>query len=525
MEQAPTGTASAPVVVQPEPAAAMWGPAWLGPLMEPLATASLVSVLVIFMLLEREELRGRLLGLFGHGHLAVTTKAFEEAGKRVSRQLLMQTLVNGIYGLCVALGLLLLGVPYPWLWGALGGALRFVPYLGPVIAAGAPILVSLAALPGWIQPFKVMGLFLALELFTNLVLETMLYAGAAGVSQVALLIAVAFWTWLWGALGLLMAVPLTVCLIVLGKHVPGLEFLSTLMADSHALAPEMAYYQRLLARDQSEASDIIDRYVKAEAPETVYDALLLPALNYAERDRIEGRLSSEEESAVIESTKELLNDAATMSRVARMTRSEQVSATAEDEGSTSTSTTSSTSTSTLTSTSSSTSTSTSTSTFTSALAPVVPPPGAGASLSVLAYAVNGVADELALRMLAALLADTPVTLEIVSTRMLSSEIAAAIRERSVELICIADLPPSPPSKTRYLVKRLRTAVPEVKIVVGRWAPPALADESARLLTDAGATHVASTVLETRDYLLHLVQVAAPPAAAAVSPAQSSVPAA
>ena len=134
----------------------------------------------------------------------------------------MQTLVNAIYGVVAGLGLYFLGVPYPFFWGALGAALRFIPYVGPVLGAGAPILVSLAALPGWAGPLWVIGMFAVLEIFTNMVLETVLYAGAAGVSQVALLISVAFWTWLWGPIGLLMATPLTVCLVVLGKHMPGL---------------------------------------------------------------------------------------------------------------------------------------------------------------------------------------------------------------------------------------------------------------------------------------------------------------
>ena len=154
------------------------------------------------------------------------------------------------------------------------------------------------------------GMFVVLELFTNLVLETVLYAGAAGVSQVALLVSVAFWTWLWGPLGLLMATPLTVCLVVLGKHVPGLAFVGTLMADTPALAPEYGYYQRLLARDPGEAADLIERHIKTEPSGSVYDALLLPALNYAERDRLEQRLSLDEEAAVIEATRELLSDAA-----------------------------------------------------------------------------------------------------------------------------------------------------------------------------------------------------------------------
>src|SRR5688572_1920624 len=297
-------------VVSAERVAGFSGFAWLGPIVGPLTTAGLVLVMVIFMLLERRDLRDRLIRLFGQGRLAVTTRAFDEAGTRVSRQLLMQSLVNVTYGLVAWIGLYLLGVPYPLVWAALGAALRFIPYLGPVLGAGAPILVSLAALDGWAGPLSVIGLFIVLELFTNLVLETVLYAGAAGVSQVALLVSVAFWTWLWGPLGLLMATPLTVCLVVLGKHVPGLQFVGLLMADTPALAREDIYYQRLLARDPSEAADLIEKHVKTEPRGSVYDALLLPALNYAERDRMERRLSVDEETAVIEATRELLTDAA-----------------------------------------------------------------------------------------------------------------------------------------------------------------------------------------------------------------------
>ena len=284
--------------------------AWLGPIVGPLGTAAVVVAMLIFMLLERRDLRDRLIGLFGHGRLTITTKAFDEAGTRVSRQLLMQSLVNLLYGIAAGIGLYFLGVPYALVWASLGAVLRFIPYVGPVLGAGAPILVSLAALDGWSRPLWVMGLFVVLELFTNLVLETVLYAGAAGVSQVALLVSLAFWTWLWGPLGLLMGTPLTVCLVVLGKHVPGLEFVGMLMADTPALAPEYGYYQRLLARDQSEAADLIERHIKSQSPRSVYDALLLPALNYAERDRLEQRLSLDEEAAVIEATRELLSEAA-----------------------------------------------------------------------------------------------------------------------------------------------------------------------------------------------------------------------
>jgi predicted PurR-regulated permease PerM len=459
----PRGTSVRPIVVASPQATGFTGFSWLGPFVGPISTAGVVVVMVIFMLIERRDLRDRLIGIFGHGQLAITTKALDEAGTRVARQLLMQSLVNAIYGLAVGVVLYVLHVPYPLVWAVLGAALRFIPYVGPVLAAGAPILVSLAALQGWKGPLEVAAFFTALELFTNLVLETVLYAGAAGVSQVALLVSVAFWTWLWGPLGLLMATPLTVCLVVMGKHVPGLQFFSTLMADKPPLAPEDGYYQRLLARDLSEAADLIERHVKSEPAGTVYDALILPALNYAERDRIEQRLSSEEETSVIDATRELIADAAAAARLE--------SGAGEADGA-----------------------------VDAAL------PGRREPLPVLGYAANGVADEVALTMLGHLVEDLPVTLEITRTRMLAADVIAHIQERKFSIVCIADLPPSPSSKTRYLVKRLRAAFPDLRIIVGRWAPPALADESTQILRDAGASHVDSTFIETRTYLATLLEI-------------------
>ncbi len=462
-QEAPTGTVSQPLVVATNQVTGFLGFAWLGPVVGPLSTAGLVAAMVIFMLLERRDLRDRLIGLIGSGQLATTTKAFDEAGSRVSRQLLMQSLVSLLYGIAVFVGLYALGVPYPLVWATLGAAFRFVPYLGPVLAAGFPILVSLAALEGWTGPLTVLALFVVLELFTNLVLETVLYAGAVGVSQVVLLVSVAFWTWLWGPLGLLMASPLTVCLVVIGKHVPGLEFVGLLMDDSPALAPEYGFYQRLVARDQSEAAELIDSHIKTGPPESVYDALLLPALSYAERDRLEHRLSPEEQAAVIEAARELIADAAEFTR--RQASTPSPIAAAEP----------------------------------SVLGPRAP-------LNVLGYAVNGVADEVALAMLAHLLDDLPITMEITGTRMQAAELVSMVRDRHVSVVCFADLPPSSSSKTRYLVRRLRSALPEVRIAVGRWGPAALADDSSQLLLDAGADHVAMLLVESRNYLGGLLEM-------------------
>jgi len=448
----PAGTAAQPVVVTSQPVAGISALSWLGPVVEPLGTAAFVITLVLFMLLEREDLRDRLLRLFGQGHLAVTTKAMTEASSRVSRQLLLQTLVNLIYGGFSVAGLYFLGVPFPLFWGAVGAVLRFIPYLGPIVAAGGPVLLSLAALPGWTRPLEVAAFYVVLETFTNLVLETVLYAGAAGVSQVALLVAVAFWTWLWGPLGLLMATPMTVVLVVIGKHVPTLEPLGTLLSDAAPLSAQTSYYQRLLARDQAEAAEIVERFVSSEPVNTVYDGMLVPALNYAERDRLEGRLSGDEESAVIETTRELL------------------------EGLTA---------------------------DTSSVPPV------GMPLRVLGYAANGASDELALCMLGQSFRGLPIELTIATTRLLTSELLARLTDGHFDAVCVVDLPPSPPSKTRYLVKKLRTALPDMRIAVGRWAPAELADEGAQGLVEAGASHVSATVLGTRTYLAELAHVGTP----------------
>lgn len=262
---------------------------------------------------------------------------------------------------------------------------------------------------------------------------------------------------------MLMASPLTVCLVVLGKHVPGLAFVGLLMDDTPSLAPEYGFYQRLVARDQSEAAELIDSYIKTESPASVYDALLLPALSYAERDRLERRLSSEEEGAVVDAVREFIADAAETIR--RQVDSESSAAVTDP----------------------------------SLLGPREP-------LRVLGYAVNGAADEGALAMLAHLLDDLPIAMEITGTRMQAVELASLVGERKFSVVCFADLPPSSSSKTRYLVRRLRAALPELRIAVGRWGPPALADESSQILLDAGANHVASMLIESRNYLGGLLEM-------------------
>jgi len=454
-DKRPSGTTRDPVVTKPAPPAGSWFPS-TATLLGHLATAGIVAVLIVFMLLERQELRNRVLGAFGHGHLALTTRALDEAAERVGRYLQRQVLINLTVGVGVAVGLMLIGVPYALLWGVLAGTLRFIPYVGPWVGAIVPILVSLAVLEGWTRPALVVGLFVALELFTSFFLEKPLYAGAAGVSKVGLLVAVAFWTWLWGPLGLLMATPLTVCVVVLGKHIPGLELIATLMSDTAVLAPDVAYYQRLLAGDQSEAADLIQEHVTQHAGDTVYDALLLPALTYAERDRVEGRLTEEEERGVVEATRELIGDAEVLRRSSRAETSPSVEGAATER------------------------------------------------VMLLGLPAHTEADRVALEMFAQLLEGTPFVLQVASVHALSSEAVAMLAEGRHAAVCIADLPPGSSSKARYLVKRLAAAAPGAKILVGRWAPPSLADQETKPIVESGATFVSSTLLEAREQLQQIL---------------------
>jgi predicted PurR-regulated permease PerM len=427
------------------------------PALDVLADAGIVFVLTIFMLLERQHLRHRIVRFVGHRRVAMTTRAFDEAGRRVSRYLLAQLLVNTIYGVVVGVGLYLLDVPHALLWGMLATLLRFVPYIGPWIAAIPPIFLSLAVAPGWIKPGLVIIMFIVLELFTNLVLETVFYAGVVGLSQVGLLVAVLFWSWLWGPAGLLLAAPITVCLVVLGKHVHALRFVSDLMTDDPTLDAPGRYYQRLLAGDQVEAADILKEHMRLDpSPQNVYDALMVPALSFAERDVAAGVLDNEEEAALQHATGQLLDDIVSAPPDAAAT---------EEPGDT--------------------------------------PP-------ILAFPVNQGGDTLALRMLAQMMQGTSLQLHIGSARSLHTEILAQIQSSGSCVICIADLPPSVPSKTRYLVHRLRAAVPHLRIVVGRWAHSSLADESTEEILAAGADHVSNSLADTRQWLCQMRGLKPPP---------------
>ena len=281
---------------------------YAGRVLGPLGTAGLILVFTLFMLIDRENLRNRLLRLMGEQKLQATTKAMDDVGRRVSRYVLLQFVVNAGFGAVIALGLWLLGVPSPLLWGALGLMLRFLPYLGPVIAALLPFAVAVAESDGWRTPLSVLALFGVTEAIVSNILEPMLYGVHTGLSAVALLVSAVFWTVVWGPVGLVLSTPLTVCLSVLGKHSPQFEFLSVVLGDEPVLTPDVIFYQRLLALDQQGAMNVLESLGKNKPLMTVFDRIVLPALAIAERDRQTGQLDAKREDFILQSINEFVTE-------------------------------------------------------------------------------------------------------------------------------------------------------------------------------------------------------------------------
>lgn len=289
-----------PVEIEnPEPTQIDLARSLLGPMIDPLVGIALVLLFVIFFLLEREDLRDRVIRLAGAKDLHRTTMAMDEAGYRVSRFLLMQTAVNSLFGGVVGLGLFFVGLPNAALWGGVAAVLRFIPYLGVIAASILPLALAFAVDPGWEMLFWTGGLFIGLELLVGNVVEPWLYGSSTGLSAVAFVISAIFWTWLWGPVGLLIATPLTVCLTVLGRYVPRLGFLDVLLGNQAPLKPEESFYQRLLAGDPDEATQLAEEFLKTSSLAAFYDEVALPALRLAEHDRLRLVLDDEHRQQIV----------------------------------------------------------------------------------------------------------------------------------------------------------------------------------------------------------------------------------
>jgi predicted PurR-regulated permease PerM len=427
----------------------------IAPLLGPLPSVALVVVLVSFMLIRREDLRNRMLGLIGQGHITLASKAIDEAGQRISRYLLMQLLINGCFGLGISIGLYLIGVPYAIFWGSLAGVLRYVPYVGPWLGALLAIAMSLMIFESWLQPLLVIGLFGILELATNLVLEPRLYGRSIGMAEVPFIIAVAFWTWIWGPVGLVLATPLTVCLAVLGKNVPQLKFLDALLGDGQGLAPEVTFYQRLISQDQDEATDIAEEYLESTSIDQVCDELLIPALTNARQALRDDLLTKEEFDFVVASTREILEQL-TFAQSRDVTRFPDT-----DESSHS-------------------------------------------RLQIVACPVHDEADEVGLLIFRQLLDPRVCDLDLSSSHRLAAELVEFVDQARPAVVCLAAIPPGGLAKARLYCKRLRARFDDLKIVVGLWGLTADVERSRTQLLEAGADFVGTTLAETRGQLVQLV---------------------
>jgi predicted PurR-regulated permease PerM len=448
-----------PVVVKGKPessmpltAAALW------PLLEALATAGLVVVMVIFMLLRRRELRNRVILLFGYGRLPATTMALDEAGLRISRYLLMQSLVNASYGLAVGIACYGIGLPYALLWGFFAGLMRFIPYVGPWLGAAFPVVLSLAVFPGWFTALIIIAVFAGLELVTNMLVEPLLYGHTVGVSEVALLIAVAFWTWVWGPIGLALATPLTVCIVVLGKYVPGLSFIQVLMGDEPVMEPEVVFYQRLLALDKTEAKEIFEHYLASAPMHTVMDKLLLSSLVAAKRDFKNNKLPTEIQEFILQTTEEFTD-------LAMKVRNEET-----------------------------------------LHLPALP---RGERKLLLAIPAEDEFDEAALHLLRPTLAKV-VEFQILSHNALSSETVEQVEKLKPSVVCVASLPPGGSAEIKYLSKRIKAKNANLKVAVARWGLHPSPKKIKEIVESSGADVASVTLEETRNQILALVQLSPAP---------------
>ncbi|MFL6447098.1 MAG: AI-2E family transporter [Bryobacteraceae bacterium] len=371
-----------------------------------------VLIFTLFMLVQRGDLRNRLLRLFGVSHLNVLTTALDDAAKRVSHYLIAQCMINGTFGLLLGTALHFVGVPNASFWGMLGAVLRFVPYIGTLVAGSLPTLLALAIFEGWSRPLATFGVFAAIELSISAGIEPWFCGVRTGLSSLAVLFFASFWTILWGPIGLVLSVPLTVCLLVLGRYVPQLEFLDVVLGDEAVLPPEAHYYQRLLALDDDEAREVAENFLKEKTPLELYDSVIVPALRLAEEDRHQDALDEERETFVYRSTRDLIEEIGDRDL----------------------------------------------------------PNGAAARSSgpkIFCVGARDEADELVGLMLAQVLREEGYSADIISAKQFDPS-SPFFREAQVDILFISALPPFGLSQARALCRKARRFHPGLRIIVGIW---------------------------------------------------------
>ncbi|HYE61959.1 MAG TPA: AI-2E family transporter [Phycisphaerales bacterium] len=306
----PSGDPLPVTVVEPPEGALTTLQEYAGPILEPIAMIGITLVFAVFILFQWDDLRDRFIRLVSRGRLTTTTAALDELSARIGKFLRMQFIINTMNGACIGLGLYLLDVPNALLWGFLAAVLRYIPYVGAITAALLPIALTIATAPGWTQPLHVVLFLVVYEIISNNFIEPFMYGASTGISAMALLLAAIFWGWLWGIPGMLLATPLTTCLVVAGRHVPQLSFLAVMLGDQPVLEPAAKYYQRLIAMDGEEASEVALQYIEGHSLTELYDDVLLPALKSADTELEDEKLDRAHYDFILKVTAEVVEDAA-----------------------------------------------------------------------------------------------------------------------------------------------------------------------------------------------------------------------
>jgi predicted PurR-regulated permease PerM len=461
-----TDQAPIPVEVhQPDPSPFDLATRYLSPVLSPLGTAGIVFVVAIFILLQQEDLRDRLIRLFGSSDLHRTTVALDDGGRRLSRYFLTQLAINSGFGVIIGTGLFLIGVPSPVLWGVLSALLRFVPYVGAVIAAFFPLTLAAAIDPGWSMMIWTGGLYLVVESIAGQLIEPLLYGRSTGLSPVSVVVAAIFWSWLWGPIGLILSTPLTLCLVVLGRHVEHLEFLDIMLGDRPVLTPVEGFYQRMLAADQDEARDHAEALLRDRSLTAYYDDVALPGLQLAAIDAQRGTLSIEQLDRIKETTRELVED---LSDQRDMPASNGVEPSAPSSA-----------------------------------------PSWQAAAPVLCVAGRGPLDEAASSMLCQLLQKHGIGARIAPYEAATRGNINLLDVDGIAMVCVSYLDiTGKQAHLRYLLQRLRQRLPTTPILVGLWP-----DDEARLRrwvarTELDADHYARSLGEAVEICVTVAKNAA-----------------
>jgi predicted PurR-regulated permease PerM len=480
-------------VHQPDPTPIQLAERIITPIVDPLSTTAIVLIVAIFVLLQREDLRDRLIRLFGSSDLHRTTAAMNDAARRLSRYFLTQLGINAAFGIITGGGLFLIGVPSPLLWGIVGLLLRFVPYIGAPLAAILPLALAAAVSPGWAMVAWTGGLYLATEAIMGQVVEPLLYGRSTGLSPFSVVVSATFWTWLWGPIGLILSTPLTLCLVVLGRHVERLEFLDVILGDRPALTPVESFYQRMLAGDPDEAHDQAEILLRDRPLSSYYDEVALKGLQLAANDAARGVLTEAQLEKIKESMQDLIDDLDEHDDKEPDSRDVAESATTTPSRS-------------------------------EQDVPSHPAPGKVVRDSlapawrgpapVLCIAGRGPLDEVAASMLAQLLHKSGLEARVLPHEAASRLRIASLDGEGVAMVCLSYLEiAGTPSHLRYMLRRLRQRLPNARLLVGLWPVEQAILTDDRLRAAVGADVYTSSLREAVEACLEAARAEIHPVAA------------